>query len=185
MPRVTHVKKARKDVPGSDIKKGESYYWWKFRFGGKRVSRTAPRRSQLTNSAHLGQLYDMEDAIGNYQLPVEPDDIEILVSDVQMFIDDMKSQVEELRDQAQESLDNMPEQLQGAPTGELLQSRIDGADGAESALDEAYSNVEDVDPEDFLGDLDDEEPDVIDWDAVREEITQHINDIDISELEGY
>lgn len=31
MPRVTHVKKARKAIPGTDIKVGDSYYWWKFR----------------------------------------------------------------------------------------------------------------------------------------------------------
>ena len=38
MPRVHHVKSARKDNPVA--KKGESYYWWKFRYGGKRYSKT-------------------------------------------------------------------------------------------------------------------------------------------------
>jgi len=32
MPRVHFVKKARRDYPDDDIKKDESYYWWKFRF---------------------------------------------------------------------------------------------------------------------------------------------------------
>lgn len=35
MARATLVKKARKDIPGTDIKAGDSYYWWAFRFGGK------------------------------------------------------------------------------------------------------------------------------------------------------
>ncbi len=54
MPRVTHVKKARKDNPV--CKAGESYYWWKFRYGGKRYSLTRPRPSQLTQSAYFGGL---------------------------------------------------------------------------------------------------------------------------------
>ena len=37
MPRVHFVKKARKDVPNSDIKKGEGYFWWKFNYGAKHV----------------------------------------------------------------------------------------------------------------------------------------------------
>lgn len=63
MARATFVKKARKDIPGTDIKAGESYYWWKFRFGGKHYSKTPPRRSQLTQSDFLGQLYAIEDEI--------------------------------------------------------------------------------------------------------------------------
>jgi hypothetical protein len=50
MARAHFVKKARKAIPGTDIKKGDSYYWWKFRFGGKRTSKTAPKASQLTQS---------------------------------------------------------------------------------------------------------------------------------------
>lgn len=63
MPRVHFVKKARKDVSNSDIKKGESYYWWKFRFGGKCVSRTPPKQSQLTQSDFLSQIYKIQDRI--------------------------------------------------------------------------------------------------------------------------
>jgi hypothetical protein len=48
MPRVHHVKRAAKD--NAAVKKGQPYYWWKFRYGGKRVSATPPRPSQLTMS---------------------------------------------------------------------------------------------------------------------------------------
>ena len=50
MPRVKHVQSARKAIPSAGIEVGDSYYWWKFRYGGKRVSKTYPKRSQLTQS---------------------------------------------------------------------------------------------------------------------------------------
>lgn len=31
MARLHFVKSARKDNPSAEVKKGESYYWWKFR----------------------------------------------------------------------------------------------------------------------------------------------------------
>ena len=56
MPRVYFVKKARKDYPVG-IKKGDSYYWWKFRYGGIHRSKTRPRPSQLTQSEFLSTIY--------------------------------------------------------------------------------------------------------------------------------
>jgi hypothetical protein len=50
MPRVHFVEKARKPIPHAGVEVGDSYYWWKFRYGGRRVSKTRPRRSQLTQS---------------------------------------------------------------------------------------------------------------------------------------
>jgi hypothetical protein len=53
MPKVNHVKCARKDNPEHDIKAGESYYWWSMMQGSRGVkhySKTYPKRSQLTNS---------------------------------------------------------------------------------------------------------------------------------------
>lgn len=110
MPRVHFVKKARKDNPV--VKKGESYYWWKFRFGGKRFSVTRPKRSQLTQSSFLAALYDIEDGLGE---EMTEDDINLLVADL-----------ENLRDECECSLSNMPEQLQdSSESGMLLQERID------------------------------------------------------------
>ncbi len=56
MARAHFVKKARKDNPAAGIKAGDSYYWWKFRRGGKHYSKTAPRPSQLTQSEYLRRL---------------------------------------------------------------------------------------------------------------------------------
>ena len=133
MPRVTHVKSARKDNPVA--KKGESYFWWKFRYGGKRYSLTRPRPSQLTQSAYFGTLYSLLETIEDTGLS-DPDDWESLV-------DDVKSQLEDLGQETQDSLDNMPESLQYSPTGELLQERVD-------AVESAVSDIECIDePDDF------------------------------------
>lgn len=110
MPRVHHVKKARKDNPA--VKKGESYYWWKFRFGGKRYSKERPPRWKLTQSAFLSTLWQLEDSIPN----------EVTRED----IDNLTSELEGLRDECEYSLDNMPEQLRDtSESGYLLQERID------------------------------------------------------------
>jgi hypothetical protein len=125
MPRVTFVKSARKDNPV--CKRGESYYWWKFRYGGKRYSLTRPRGSQLTQSAYYSTVRGMCEGIEDYTVE-DADDFESLK-------DDITSQVDELRDETQGSLDNMPESLTYSPTGELLQERIDALEGVESEID--------------------------------------------------
>ena len=71
------------------------------------------------------------------------------------------SEIETLKDEVQERLDNMPEQLQYAPTGELLQERID-------ALDEWYSELESIECD-------------IDEDSLREEIEDEGNCEDVEE----
>ena len=121
MPIVTLVKSARKD--NSVCKKGESYYWWKFRYGRKRLSLTYPKRSQLTQSNFLSQLYDLQD------------NMEFDRAELEMSRDGITEQIQCLRDECQESLDNIPEHLQCAPTGELIQERIDALESWESEFE--------------------------------------------------
>ncbi len=127
MPRVTHVKAARKDNPV--CKKGESYYWWKFPFRGRSFSLTYPKPQQLTQSGYLISIYDLLDMVNNYNVEAGEE------GGVETLIDEVRDSITEIRDQCQESLDNMPESLQYAPTGELLQERIDASDSAESDVD--------------------------------------------------
>lgn len=137
MPRVTHVKKARKDVPGTDIKAGESYYWWKFRYGGKHASRTPPKASQLTQSEYLSQMYAFEE---NYTLASDKDDA----------AQDFRSLAEEVRALGEEQADkrsNMPDSLQDSETGELLQSRADRCEEIATALEEAADELDAFEPE--------------------------------------
>jgi hypothetical protein len=124
MPRVTHVKKARKD--NSAVKAGEPYFWWKFAYSPKRYSATRPRASQLTQSAYFGALHGMQENIEDTELNND-DDAESLAEEI-------NSQIEELTSETQESLDNMPESLQYSPTGELLQERIDALGSVESEM---------------------------------------------------
>ena len=141
MPRVTHVKKARKDNPV--CKKGESYYWWKFRYGGKRYSLTPPRPSQLTQSAYYSQVRGLVEMIEDNE--VNDND------DFTSLRDEVSSELETIRDECQENLDNMPDQLQYSPTGELLQERIDACENAQSEVESA-------------DEFDEEEPDIDDYD---------------------
>ena len=67
MTRAHFVKKARKDHPEGDIKKGDSYWWWAFMVGGrggpKHYSKTQPKASQLTQSEYLGSIADIQDEL--------------------------------------------------------------------------------------------------------------------------
>lgn len=144
MPRVTHVKAARKDNPV--CKKGESYYWWKFRYGGKRYSLTRPRASQLTQSAYYGTIRSLVEQIEDAE---NFTDNEEFIS----FRDEIASQLQELGQETQDSLDNMPDSLQYSPTGEMLQERIDACENAECDLD----SIDELDDEPEKSDFDDED----------------------------
>lgn len=113
MPAVHFVKKARKDYPEHSIQKGESYYWWKFRFGGKRVSKTPPNRRQLTQSDFQIGIYDLEDALGGL---VADDSIESRVEEI-------ADQMESLADEQEDKRSNMPDQLQDSEVGSMLEER--------------------------------------------------------------
>lgn len=131
MARATFVKSARKDILGYDekvvIKKGESYYWWKFRFGGKIISKTPPRRSQLTQSEFYGTMYDIEDRISDLSA--------LSADDLASEVEDIISEIQSLGEEQQDKLGNMPDSLQDAPTGELLQNRSEACDAIVSELE--------------------------------------------------
>lgn len=131
MPRVHHVKSARKADPNNDIKVGDSYYWWKHKlaYGGlMRKSKVYPKPSQLTLSSFWSAVLATKE---NYDTPTNTDDLEA-------HRDSIVSDLEGIRDETQEKLENMPEGLQQGNTGEQLQSRI-------SSVEEAISTIESVD----------------------------------------
>ena len=140
MPRVTLVKKARKDVPGSDIKAGESYYWWKFRFGPKVVSRTPPKREQLTRSDFTFAIYGFEDVLFGL------DAAESLGSQIESVADDMES----LADEQEDKLSNMPDGLQEGSVGQMLQER---ADALREWADELRNIDTETEPDETVEDL--------------------------------
>lgn len=114
MPKVHCVKKARADNPA--VKRGESYYWWKFPFKPKLFSKTYPTRSQLTLSDYLGCVYDLQDSISDYNITG--------VDDFHGMFDELRDQVGDIRDQCEESFNNMRVNLHVAKIGRLLTTRI-------------------------------------------------------------
>lgn len=119
MPRVHHVKKARKDNPA--CMRGESYYWWKFRNGGKHFSLTYPKQSQLTQSIYLSIIYDCADQWSDLDEPsnIEADQwdrtyIVNWLGEVANSMESIEEQLRELVDQYEESASNMEEYFSGA-----------------------------------------------------------------------
>jgi len=152
--RAHFVKKARKDNINAGVKKGESYWWWQFAFSSKSYSKTQPTRQQLTRSAFWQSMYAIEDMIGNVSIE----------DDFQGVIDDIKAEIEVLSDECQNSLDNMPEQLQQAPSGEMLQNRIDELSSMVSDLENIDVEVDD----DLKGD---------ELENRKEEVTEEIKNV--------
>lgn len=150
MPRVNYVKAAAKD--NTVAKKGEPYYWWKFRYGGKHLSKTPPKQSQLTQSAYLQTIYSLQE--------LEQPEFDMLSDS----LDDIKGQLETLRDEQQEKLDNMPEGLQQGSTGQLLQERYDACENAVNELEGVDVPDEDTIVEEVRDNHSPEE-----WEALGEE----------------
>lgn len=126
MTRAHFVKSARKANPVA--KRGESYYWWKFRRGAKQFSKTAPKPSRLTQSDFWSAVYSLQE--DNAAGPS-------CMADVETLRDEIVSSLENIRDETQSKLENMPQGLQDGDTGQLLQERID-------ALEEAINEIQSV-----------------------------------------
>ena len=158
MPKVNHVKKARKDNPVA--KRGEPYYWWKFRYGGKHFSLTYPKQSQLTQSPYLTVIYECQDAWSEVGSPdgeqVTFSEKENIVSSLQQAADSMDSVVENLRelvDQYEESATNMEEYFPGAEKVDMLR---DSGQACEETCDEIDNMVQSVrDASDEISGMDD------------------------------
>jgi len=116
-----------------------------------------PTRSQMTGSDFLSPMYAIED-----------DEIAALsvedMGDAENVIGNITSQLQELQDETEDRLGNMPEQLQEAPTGEILQSRVD-------SVEEMLGELEDIETE-IDEELSEEEKE-----DRKEEILQAIQDV--------
>ena len=127
MSKVTFVKCAAKDNPALSIKKGDSYYWWKHRFGPKQVSKTPPTPAMTTSSEFLRSAYNLNDELAAFVCST--------VEDAETQTQDLSDRARELAEECQEKFDNMPEGLQQGSTGELLQERVDGMNELADALE--------------------------------------------------
>jgi hypothetical protein len=181
--KVTFVKKAQKDIPNTNIKAGDSYYWWKFRFGGKHCSKTYPKRSQLTQSGFLSQLYDLQDKVAEFSAS-DKDDFD-------SFKDEILSEIDNLKEECESSLESMPEHLQeSSSSGELLTERIDALqswyddiDGVECDYDEDEIKEEVKDENEKEEDESEEEYEARIQEIVTDKIQETVDDA-ISDLQS-
>jgi hypothetical protein len=127
MPRVNTVEHARKDYPEAGIKKGDKYYWWKFRYGGKHMSTTPPKASQLTQSSFLSQLYEIQERLQC----LEATDAESLKSEVEEIAGELRS----LSEECENNRSNMPDGLQEGEVGQMLESRTEACSSAADELE--------------------------------------------------
>jgi chromosome segregation ATPase len=142
MPRVHFVKKALKD--NDVVKKGEPYYWWKFRHGGKHLSKTHPRQSQLTQSDKLSRLYAAQEGVEDAALSGEFTGTD--VDNLRQAVDDAKSEVESVKEEYEESHSNMESAFpNGCPVMEEIQEKVDACEGIIDSLDSALSELDGLD----------------------------------------
>lgn len=90
------------------VKKGESYWWWKWRFGTKHISKTEPESSQLSRYGKSEWDERMEDFEGR------KDDFENK--------DTLLTDIEEYKSELESRLENIPEPLQESS---ILNERIE------------------------------------------------------------
>lgn len=125
MATVRHIHRARKDNPTHGIKKGDEYWCWTMGVNGRfvrRYSKRRPRPSMLTSSPFWKSFHQIEEAVQYENAPK----------------DETLRELELIREEEQEKFDNAPDNLKDAPTGTLMQNRIE-------ALDELISNIEALD----------------------------------------
>lgn len=117
------------------VKKGESYWHWAFRFGGKHISKTQPKRSQLTQSEWRGRAYGLEEQMAEASAST-PDDLSSLK-------DGWLQEIEEMYDEASGRLENMPDGLrENSSSGQTLQEYIDAFESWKDELDGIDTDID-------------------------------------------
>lgn len=155
MPRVHHVKKARKD--NEVCKKGEEYFWWKNKTSATtsvvRKSKTYPRPSQLTLNPYYSEVYSIQEEIEDQGEVVDQPAAENMVS----ALEAAKDRLEELQQEQDEKFSTMEESFpNGCPSMEILEQRRDALEMLVDEIDSAISDIEGIEWPDRD---DDEEPD--------------------------
>ncbi len=135
MPRVHRVKKARKDNPA--VKKGEPYYWWKFRYAGKRYSKTHPRASQLTQSDKLSRYYEAQETVDD--LNAEGDVAEIIDT-----LAEVSETVGEIGEEYQQSADNIRDYFEYSEVADQCEENVSACESTVESIDDAANALEGV-----------------------------------------
>lgn len=153
MPRVHHVKAARKANPVAEV--GESYYWWQFRNGGKRYSKTPPRASQLTSSEKLSRAYEAAEQIEDIEVP-EPEthaELQAAASDINAMLNVIADDVEELATEYRDSAENIRESFSESPTADECEEKADTLDAWADEIRSAADTIESLDEDEDIDSL--------------------------------
>ena len=142
MPRV-NTQKANKDYPEQGIKKGDTYYSWAFRYGGKYKSKTPPKASQLTQSKMSGAYAAGEELSDAIDAATTPQDI---ADALNQCAEDVRSVAEEYR----ESADNIREKFSESPTIDDCEEKADTLEGWADSLEGDASEVESLSASDYI-----------------------------------
>lgn len=142
MPRVHFVRSARKDNPA--VKAGESYYWWKFRHGGKRYSKSRPRPSQLTQSDKLSRAYALAEQVEDIDLGLGA---EVATNE----LEDVANDARELAEEYRESGEAIRETFAESPTADECDEKADALEQWADEIEEAAQAVQATEDDDELG----------------------------------
>lgn len=181
--RVTTVEKCQKDQGkcdkcGKEIKAGQKYKWWKFRYGGKRIrcgECPMPRQSELTQSK-MGGVYaaqeNAEDAIAAFR-GSDSDTADDLTSALESAAEDIRSVGEEYRESAQNIEDGFNHRTQMCDD---LEEKADALDSCADELESATSDFEDFDKEAVEG---------VEDETLAEELGDYPKDGDEEEIKKF
>ena len=170
-----HTAKAAKDYPEHGIKKGDTYYYWAHFRGPKQMSKTPPRQSQLTGSSKLSNVYAadeaLSDALGDATCP----------QDVATALEEAAQAVEECISEYDEAVSNLEEGFpNGCPQIDETTEARDNLESWKDELESAQSDVENLDPTDFV----DAGAEPAEGDDKREKAPESFDDLYPSEQEA-
>ncbi len=175
MPRVHHVKKARKANPVANV--GESYYWWQNYKGPKQYSTTYPRQSQLTGSDKLARLY----SVGERLEDVASDTSLVSRDEHADYVRELADEVREVAEEYRESASNMEEYFPGSERAYELEEKADACDSYADEIDAVADEIESLPDEDDLReemeDDRDEDDDIPTDTEVENEMQSRINEV--------
>lgn len=180
--RVTLVNKCRQSPGkcgccGKEIKTGDGYKWWKFRYSGRFVRclevKCHPKPSQLISNPFQSALAaiseSLSEAFGQARSQTDPT---IAIEAARGAAEDLRS----LGEEQSEKFYNMPDGLQQGDTGQLLENRAseceDKACTLESYADDAESAWENREDEEDKG-----EQEIAD--EIMDELESNCDDISI------
>ena len=124
--------------------KGETYYTWKFRYGGTHRSRNRPRPSQLTQSEFLGRAY----ALGEELEDMDVDHYFANPEELETFGEEKGEEVREMGEECYDKIINMEDAgLTGGSSHEILTERVEYCEQWADALESVDGSFDPADYE--------------------------------------